>query len=78
MRGAVLSFSIGYLIIAISCSQFGAGIVGLLTDHYKPQLPLVTFILLTIAVAYLTWSLGRWFLYRPDRFRDAWTFKKLA
>ncbi|MDY1543281.1 acetoin ABC transporter permease [Lactiplantibacillus pentosus] len=78
LRGAVLSFSIGYLIIAISCSQFGAGIVGLLTDHYKPQLPLVTFILLTIAVAYLTWSLGRWFLYRPDRFRDAWTFKKLA
>ncbi len=77
-RGAVLGFSIIYLIVAICCSQFGNGVLGLLTDNYHAHMPLSTGIIMALVVAYLTWSLGRWFLYRPDRFRDAWTVKKLA
>ncbi|RDG11558.1 acetoin ABC transporter permease [Lactiplantibacillus paraplantarum] len=77
-RGAVLGFSIGYLIVAISCSQFGTGILGMVTDNYRAQMPLLAGIIMALVVAYLTWSLGRWFLYRPDKFRDVWTFKKLA
>lgn len=78
LRGAVLWFSIVYLMIAISCSEFGIEILGLLTDNYRQSMPLGTGILMAIVVGYLTWSLGRWFLYRPDRFRDAWTFRRLV
>ncbi|WP_048000925.1 hypothetical protein [Lactiplantibacillus herbarum] len=77
LRMAVLVFAIVYLIVAISCSQFGLGILGMITDHYREQMPLPAGTVMTVAVAYLTWSLGRWFLYRPDKFRDVWTFKRL-
>jgi len=77
LRMAVLGFAIVYLIVAISCSQFGLGILGMITDHYREQMPLLVGIIMTVVVAYLTWSLGRWFLYRPDKFRDVWTFKRL-
>lgn len=77
LRMAVLWFAIVYLIVAISCSQFGLGILGMITDHYREQMPLLAGIIMTVVVAYLTWSLGRWFLYRPDKFRDVWTFRRL-
>ena len=77
LRMAVLVFAIVYLIVAISYSQFGLGILGMITDHYREQMPLPAGIIMTVLVAYLTWSLGRWFLYRPDKFRDVWTFKRL-
>ncbi|WP_318767253.1 acetoin ABC transporter permease [Lactiplantibacillus carotarum] len=77
LRGAVLGFSIVYLVIATSCSEFGLEILGLLTDNYRSSMPFGTAVVMAIVIGYLTWSLGRWFLYRPDRFKDVWTFKKL-
>ena len=77
LRPAVLWFSIIYLMVAISCSQFGLELLGLVTDNYRDSMPFGTAIVMAIVVGYLTWSLGRWFLYRPDHFREAWTFKKL-
>ncbi|RRK11267.1 acetoin ABC transporter permease [Lactiplantibacillus garii] len=78
LRSAVLWFSIIYLVIATSCSEFGLEILGLITDNYRESMPFGTAVVMAVVVGYLTWSLGRWFLYRPDHFRDAWTFKKLA
>lgn len=77
LRSAVLWFSIVYLTIAVSCSAFGLTVLGILTDHYREHMPLSVGIVMAIVVAYLTWSLGRWFLYRPDQFRQVWTFKRL-
>lgn len=77
LRGAVLWFSIIYLMIATSCSQFGLELLGLITDNYRSTMPVPAGIVMAVVIGYITWSLGRWFLYRPDRFWDAWTIKKL-
>ncbi|CAM3218577.1 acetoin ABC transporter permease [Lactiplantibacillus plajomi] len=76
-RSAVLWFSIIYLSLTTSCSEFGLTVLAILTDNYRSQMPLLTGIVMAIVVAYVTWGLGRWFLYRPDQFRTVWTTKRL-
>lgn len=78
LRPVALWFSIIYLMITISCSQFGLGLLQLLTNQYYEVMPLSLGIVMAILVGYGTWGLGRWFLYRPDHFRRAWTMKKIS
>ena len=77
-RQTLLWLVIVYLTVAVSFSSFGHLIIQMVTNHYVADLPLYQNVLLAVVVAYLTWSIGRLILYRPDQVRTAFKFKKIA
>jgi len=68
---------IAYLTVAVSFSSFGMLLVEIVTTHYNQTIPWYQSVIMAILVAYLTWSIGRWILYRPDKIRNAFKFKRL-
>lgn len=78
LRPVVLWSTMGYLALAVSGSQFGWSILTILTGHDYSDAPVLGALVMAVVVAYLTWGLGRWLLYRPDHFYRVWGLHKLA
>ncbi|MFC6182524.1 acetoin ABC transporter permease [Lactiplantibacillus daowaiensis] len=76
-RQLFLWLVIAYLTVAISFSSFGTLLLQLVTNNYSESVPWYQSTLMGPIVAYLTWSIGRWILYRPDHVSDAFKFKKI-
>jgi len=78
LRPVFLWLVIAYLTVAVSFSSFGILLVSIVTNHYRATLPWYQNVILAVIVAYLTWSIGRLVLYRPDHPRAAFKFQRLT
>jgi len=77
-RLAFLWLTVFYLAIAVGFSSFGRTVYAVVINSYVGEIPFSISLILAIIVGYLTWSVGRLLLYRPDHSWDAFKFKKLA
>jgi len=77
-RLAFLWLTVIYLAVAVGFSTFGRTVYAIVINSYTGEIPFSISLIIAIIVGYLTWSVGRLLLYRPDHAWDAFKFKKLA
>lgn len=77
-RMAFLWLTVVYLAVAVGFSSFGRTVYAVVIDNYAGEMPFSISLALAVIIGYLTWSVGRVILYRPDHAVDAFKFKKLA
>ncbi|AVK64316.1 hypothetical protein C5Z26_09400 [Lactobacillus sp. CBA3606] len=76
-RTLFLWLAVVYLSVSVGFSGFCTLLLNTVTSQAYDQFPWSQGIIMAIVTAYLTWSIGRWLMYRPDRVLDAFKFKKL-
>lgn len=77
-RLVFLWLTVIYLAISVGFSSFGRTVYAVVINSYAGEMPFSISLILAIVVGYLTWSVGRLILYRPDHAFDAFKFKKLV
>jgi len=77
-RTVFLWLTVVYLAVAVGFSSFGRTVYAIVVNNYAGEMPFGVSLVLAIVIGYLTWSVGRLILYRPDHAFDAFKIKKLA